>query len=231
MPSRLTKPVRVRQGEGNLVMQRAALGRIQSGVDALLDQWMAHLVRRITVRIARDNKPSIQQARHCRGQRPGWMRGVEPAQLVQVGRTPDDGQQIEHGPAVRVQYLYPLSDAGRQRLRDSRQPGCREVDVLVEYGVEQADCEQRVTLRLPKQPRSQARWGRWPSEHPFGQLTDMGLHERPQVETRQHAVLFQPEQDVFAQCAFDHLAEASAYQHKHAVVDHVASDVIQHLPR
>ena len=47
----------------------------------------------------------------------------------------------------------------------------------------------------------------------------------------QHAVLLEPEQDVFAHGAFDHLAEASAHQHKHPVVDHVASDVIQRLPR
>ena len=130
-----------------------------------------------------------------------------------------------------VQRLYPFSDAGRQRLRNGREPGGREVDVLVEYGVEQADCEQRITLRLPEQPRSQAWWRRRPSEYPLGQLTHMGLLEPLQVQTGQHAVLLEPEQDVFAQGAFDHLAESSAHQHKHAAIDHVASDVIQHLPR
>jgi hypothetical protein len=231
MPSRLTEPVRGRQGEGNLVMQRAALGRIQGGVNALLDQRMAHLVSRITVAIAQHNEPSIHQPHHCRGHRRGRMRRLELAQLLQVRRTPHDGHQIEHGLAVLVQRLYPFSDAGRQRLRDSREPRCREVDTGVEYGVEQADCEQRVTLRLPKQPRSQAWWRRWPSEYPLGQLTHIGLLESLQVETRQHAVLLEPEQHVFAHGAFDHLAEASAHQHKHSVVDHGVSDVIQRLPR
>ena len=52
-----------------------------------------------------------------------------------------------------------------------------------------------------------------------------------QVEPRQHAVLLEPEEDLFAQGVFDHLAEASAHQYKHAAVDDVASDVIQRLPR
>ena len=58
----------------------------------------------------------------------------------------------------------------------------------------------------------------------------MGLLEPLQVDAGQYAILLEPEQDMFAHDAFNELSEAGAYQHKHPVAEHVASNVIQRLP-
>jgi hypothetical protein len=58
----------------------------------------------------------------------------------------------------------------------------------------------------------------------------MGLLEPLQVEAGQHAILLEPEQDMFAHDAFNELSQARAHQHKHPVAEHVASNIIQRLP-
>ena len=70
----------------------AALGRIQSGVDALGPTDGSPRTR-ITIGIARD-KPSIHKPRHCNQTATRARPRAKPAQLFQVDRTPDDDQQI-----------------------------------------------------------------------------------------------------------------------------------------